>query len=267
MNNTDMQSGCSTSLSFKSKDFKLGESSLVLGPKITGKTSFVINQIYGDVCESLDELYVFSQYLHKYSSITDKVYDIKEFNFLITSLKQRCSENKNNPQVMIIIDNGYISTSDFSRSTGVIEVLMNGRHLNLNITFVLVTQDISLLPSKLRNNIDNIIVGNRYNRSSLKRIYEYYFGMYDNYNIFKKVYDYLGNYEFLINTYEQEGFINISRLLDNHHIIPSTNNLISFSEKVGINERDNEIRDLTQQTNMMIDNLVNIRNRLKSLSN
>ena len=204
MYNSD-QSGCLSQLHFKTKfKFKIGECSLIMSPRNTGKTSYIVHKLYKDVCDEIDHLYVFSEDLNEYSNITDRVYDFRYLSQLVRSLK---NSEKN---TMIIIDT-YLKETDVCNNDGIREILMNGRHLN--ITFVITSQHVSLLPSSFRMNFENILLGMGYYNDHLRKLNAFYFSMYDDFNMFKSIYGCLEKHNFLVSNCDKEVFMNEAKLL------------------------------------------------------
>lgn len=240
------------------KDYFLNKFITVIGKGGCGKTTFVINKIYQNIQDSIDELFVVSDYYSctdvtqncLYNSITDTIYHNKNIKSICKHIKNQQSGKKH----MIIID------ELFSKNIELDELCIINK--SLNVTLVVVSQYMMLSPN-IRANIDIVMVGKMDDISDMKRIRENFFGM-KSFEEFKCINNQLCPRTFLhLNRKE----IN-SKLLVDFLIIDKQINLKKISNTFDIkNQNDNkeQINEILNEVNQMINQLVNIRNKLKNL--
>jgi hypothetical protein len=151
----------------------------VIGKRAVGKTCLVIYEIYRQLQHKIDQLYVFGpgEYIaSEYAGIVDKIFSPFDIPRIISQIKA----NRDKQTLIIIDDCLYQSVN----SQPIKDIIYNGRHYN--VTLVIIEQS-SMLPPQMRCQMDNVIIAPDDNISSLKKLYEHYFGIYPNFNTFVDV--------------------------------------------------------------------------------
>jgi hypothetical protein len=253
MNTTDSLSGCYESLS--SKTFLVGETNLIVGCKSSGKTQFIINKIYRDICDNIDTLFVLSHNKTNYLQITDKVYDVDKLDFVIKYISDEF-ENKKQHNTLLIVET--LSTNKILDK--LLMLIINSKHMNL--TIVVDVQMLSGINENIRSNFSNIIVANNDDKHHKRKLWRLYFGMYNKFTLFDECYSKLTDFEFMTKSYKNI-YKNKTILHDTHKKMNTV--IIDFKQDPTL-EVKNEIKQLEYDVNNAIDLLVNLRNRLKKIN-
>ena len=123
----DLLGGCPVSFSESKFNFELFTTSIVVGGISCGKTTFIINKIYRDICDKIDNLYVFSNNhdsnITLYNQITNKIFEFKDFEFIFSVIK---SDNvKKGSNSLIIFDD--LSTTNITKNPAIMELIVSSR--------------------------------------------------------------------------------------------------------------------------------------------
>ena len=114
---------------------------------------------------------------------------------VITKNKNRAKHGKPpiDTRVMLIMDDCLASKAVWNKDKNIYELLQNGRHYH--ITYILTMQYSLGVQPELRSNFDFIFLLGEDFITNQKRLYDHYAGMFDNFDIFKKVFiDITDNY-------------------------------------------------------------------------
>lgn len=240
--------GCASSL----MNTYFNRNTLIIGKRCSGKTSFVIHEIYRQLQSILDTIYVIvgdNCSIDQYSNITNKVYNSKELNEIYNNITQNHDKKS-----LIIFDDVII---DLLPPLTMESLLMSGCHLNTSVVIVS-GYSIELKPN-LRNNMDNYIVAEDNNISNIKRLYEQFFSIYPSFNSFQHEISQLKPYEFLCKSRDQ--YVNTYKV----NINPNGLRFIKSNLEInGTNELKLD-QQLVNRITQTINELVDIRNQLKNL--
>ncbi len=235
---------------------------LIIGKRSSGKTNFIINNIYSKICNQIDNIYIFtaSHNYKYYEKITDLFYDIKDVNLILSDLFKECKDKK--IKTLVIFDN-VINNIKFYKSNELMELFYNARHNGITL---IVTMEYPLgITPDLRLNFDYVIVAKEYIHSNIQRLYEHYFGFYQTLNIFKEILECLEVYEFLVLQVGYKNKVGIEKTLinSNYKFIASKN--MDETKRIINEKKILEAKTIIKELNETIDNLVGIRDRLKKL--
>lgn len=241
----------------------LNKNNLIIGKRCTGKTFFIINEIYYQLQNIIDQLFVISSMDESYRSITDKTYNFDELPNIYSHLRNQ--KNSLKKQTLIIIDG---VSDDIVKSKEMKDLIYNGRHLE--VTLIISSQyPINLTPS-MRANMDNIMTASENLISFQKKLYEMYFGYIPTFNQFQSILAALKSYYFLMsvshwgnqsNLHEKFGWYQAHQKDD----LRCMKNTIQLDNHVDRLKRT-QLHDLIERTSQSIDELIDIRNQLKNIS-
>lgn len=235
---------------------------LIIGKCGSGKTNFIINNIYSKISNEIDNIYLFtSKNNYKYyEKITDIIHDFSYVDLILSNLFKDCESKKTN--TLVILDD-IININKF-KSYEIKKLFYNARHYGITL-IVSMQYPCGLMP-ELRSCFDYVITAQeRFLHSYIQRLYEYYFGFYSTLNIFKDVLKTLEDYEFLVFQVQYKNKVGIQKTQtdSNYKFIASKNmeDIIKMNNIQKLMDAKNIIKEL----NETIDNLVGIRNKLKKL--
>lgn len=120
------------------------------------------------------------------TNILDKIFSRQEK--IIQKNKERLKEGKEpiDPRILLVMDDCLASKSSWSKDKNIYELLQNGRHYQ--ITYILTMQYSLGIQPELRSNFDFIFLLGEDFITNQKRLYDHYAGMFDNFEMFKKVF-------------------------------------------------------------------------------
>ncbi len=241
---TDGVRGCYPSLEFEP------DVSLILGKRGSGKTFFVINDIYPRISDEIEDIFVISDLTNtEYLQITDTVYLPEHMDNICKYLDNL--ERKEVKKLLIIDDH----TNKIFRSNGLLNLACVCSEINLKI--VIISSCASGISPHLRSRIRWILFGNEYNTGEIKRNYDLFGGQFINYDNFVNHYDIIKGWEFIVNDLASSklslNFVKAGKQLKLKKIC---------SPKIEINE-ESELNGLISEINTTINQLVGIRNKLK----
>lgn len=155
----------------------LNKKILIIGKRAIGKTTMIIHEIYYQLKDSIDQVLVFtSSDPDEYLAIThtDQIYEPSEFSKVVPNIDKSLRS-------LIILDN-----------CGCDHNLMSPTHMrdllcNKRITVVVADQSPKTLSASVRDMFDGVMVMYDPNESTLKRLYQLYFGICPTYDLFKLV--------------------------------------------------------------------------------
>lgn len=132
-----------------------------------------------------DKVVVISKYNSELYSdfVKDSFYDDVNVLGQIRSEQIDKIKNKIKHNLMVIVD--YANRNDIKNYMS--ELLLNGRHYN--ITYVLILQYPVGIAPELRVNFDYIFMNTGESMSTLKRVYDQYFGMIPDFSSFRTIHD------------------------------------------------------------------------------
>lgn len=112
----------------------------------------------------------------------------KRQELMIQKNKERKKEGKSliDTRLMLIMDDCLASKQIWAKDQNISELLQNGRHYH--ITYILTMQYSLGVSPELRSNFDFIFLLGEDFVSNQKRLYDHYAGMFDSFDIFKKVF-------------------------------------------------------------------------------
>jgi len=169
-----------------------------IGKRNTGKSVLVLDYLYnnpyyfiGNVISPTDE------YNKTYSKHIPSIFIHHEYdeNILEEILKRqkficaKCSSDPTyasmDPRIFLILDDCLADSKDWINSKNVKWLFMNGRHAQ--ITFIITMQYLLGIPPSLRSNIDYVFISKETKTSNIKKLYEYYAGMFESMEMFKNI--------------------------------------------------------------------------------
>ena len=137
--------------------FRLNDTILVLGARASGKTVFIKNKIYKDLCNDIEELYIISN---------ETAYDdLSEYRFKFNNIHSVYENTKNK---LVIVD---IPINYYSANQHLEYLIYNHRHFN--ITLILVATDFSF-PMRYASNIDIVVTTHIYNNKHVDNLSKSY---------------------------------------------------------------------------------------------
>jgi hypothetical protein len=230
----------------------LNKITLVMGGRCCGKTTFVINEIYQKIMNSIDNVFVVTNdKSNEYMKITNKTYTSKNLSDICYGLMKDTGRSRK----LLIIDD---AVDTFEKIESFLELFYNTKHHDT--TMIITCQGDNLLKPALRQQLSNCFVrANGHNISEIKRIREHYFGMISHVEILKKVFSDLEPFCFL-------GVTNDELVVCTAHVSDDITyrkieNSIVLEKKIIQDDIDATIISLTKN----IEELIAIRNGLKSL--
>ena len=164
---------------------------LVLGKRNRGKSTAVI-----DICQYVKapKAMVFSATDHC-AHVFDQIFpprhvvpDLTEekLEHLIRVQKNLTAKDKRFEKTgcLLVIDDVGFDRRFWQRSKALSEIMCNGRHYNF--TVILALQDAVSLPPALRAQLDLVFCLSEAFASNQKRLYDFFFGMFDDFSNFRK---------------------------------------------------------------------------------
>ncbi len=244
---TDGVRGCYPSLEFEP------DVSLILGKRGSGKTFFVINDIYPRISDEIEDIFVISDLTNtEYLQITDKIYSLEDLEHISKHID---SPERKKVKKLLIIDT--YSKEVFSSNNKLIDLSYVAYGLNLKIILVK-SSSVGLSPY-LRNNIKWVLFGNESNTGEIKRNYDLFGGQFKNYDNFANHYNIFKGWEFMVNDLASSklslNFVKAGKQVKLKKIC---------SPKIEINE-ESELNGLISEINTTINQLVGIRNKIKTM--
>jgi len=245
--------------------------SIVIGCCSCGKTSFVINKIYRDICDKIDNLYVFTNKhdsnMTLYNQITDNVFEFKDFEYIYSFIKS--DNEKNNTTSLIILDD---ISMNISKNMAIQDLIYNGRHSK--ITTIIINQIMPYLNKELTPQIDYFVITKQINNNILKSLYEKYFGIfpclqsYINFNKILDIYDFF-IFNTRLNSNNKGISIHKTKLFNTHKKILTNININKnkMNEMYDIQKKEpdkNNYKEILNELNDTIDKLVGLRTKLKN---
>lgn len=276
----DLSSGCSESFSVNNVNtnsnfhFKPLSTILIAGKRECGKTTFIINKIYRDICKTIDNLYVFTVGESNkvlYQQITNNLFELDNFSHIYSSIIKNKEKNKhNNAKHLFIFDNVCLELNNNKRILQ--ELIFNAR--SHNITVVLGFQQVPRLDFVTKDNIDYYAMSNDYNdyynNSKFKSLYDSYFSIFPTLKEFEIFYSSLRPHDFIVlnktvMTKNLSEIISIQKaeLFDTHSKILV--DITQQSEEIKNESTSNEQKLILEELNETIDKLINLRCRLKKI--
>ncbi len=229
-----------------------GEIIAIVGKRNEGKTTYTINKIYRDLCMQLDNVHVYCSQtnIDDYSQITDNIHSHSSKNILNEILQM------DNKTLLIIDDSVYTTISTVLREIISTCIL---RH----VTLVVIFQFIQAVSPSIRSMFDYLLFHHDEYMSNKKRIYDWYFGRYyKKYDDFVNMYDKLKQYEFIVYTNKKTSHVVVTstKIYNKHKFIKSRQTI-----PVNININSVTIKELINDSNKIINDIVLFRTKLKQL--
>lgn len=238
---------------------------LIIGKRSTGKTSFVIHEIYSKLQHMIDNVFLIStcdHILDEYNIITDKIYNPKELDVIYNNI----SHDHDKKSLIIIEDIG------FSKSilTLLDSILSNG--CNLNTSVVIVSERDLEYPHSTRKLINNYIIANDNYINNIQNLYHNYFNNYQNFNVFENTILHLKPYEFLCKTWKLDpntnnNFIRIYKVNITNEKLRFIKSTLNYGKNQILIDIINQIMiDIKNQqsTDKIMNNLTDIKIRLEN---
>ncbi len=244
--------GCYPSLNF------VPDLTLILGKRGSGKTFFVINDIFTRISDEIDDVFIISNSSiphSEYLQITDRIYSIEHLDKIHRYVTDPNRKLKNK---LLIVD---VSNKDIYFNNRLIDLSSCCHHINLKM--ILVNSSSVGIPPHLRYNIKWILFGNESCTSEIKRNFDLFGSKFGNYDNFENHYDIIKGWEFMVLDHGS-----ISEKV-NLKIVKSGKQLklkcIQSPQIDTTIDKSNETKEIIEEVNILIDQLVKIRNRLKKL--
>lgn len=244
---TDGVRGCYPSLEFSP------DVTLILGKRGVGKSFFVINDIYPRISDEIEDIFVITNQSNtEYLQITDTIYSIEHLDNISKYLDNL--EKKNVPKLLIIDD----YTNKILQSNKLLNLACVCQDINLKI--IIINQCSAGISPHLRTRIRLVLFGNETNLNEIKRNYDI-FGLnhFKDLKYFEEHYNIIQGHEFMVmdqcTTNLQLNFVKASKQIKLKKIP---------SPKIEISE-ESDLNSLIIEVNSTINQLVAIRNKLKSM--
>jgi hypothetical protein len=274
----DLSSGCSESFSVNNVDtnynfkFKQSTTTLIAGKHGCGKTTFIINKIYRDICKTMDNLYVFTVGESNkvlYKQITNKIFEVDDFTYIYSSIIKNKQNNKN-IQNLFIFDDICLELNKHKKILR--ELIFNAS--SHNITVIMGFQQVPRLDFAAKDQIDYYAMSNDYsncyNNSKLKSLYDSYFSIFPTLESFETFYSSLHLHDFIVlnktvATKNLSEIVSIQKaeLFNTHSKI-----LVDITqqfEEIKNESISNEQKLILEELNETIDKLINLRCKLKRI--
>ncbi len=241
--------GCYPSLEF------VPDVSLILGKGSSGKTFFVINDIYPRISDEIVDVFVITNPSNTdYLQITDKVYLPEHMDNICKYLDNL--ERKEVKKLLIIDDH----TNKIFRTNGLLNLACVCSEINLKI--VIISSCASGISPHLRSRIRWVLFGNETNSNEIKRNYDIFsLNHFKDLKFFEEHYDIIKGREFMVmDQCTSELKLNFVRASKQIKLKKIPSSKIEISEETDINS-------LITEVNNTINQLVGIRNKLKQMKN
>lgn len=243
------------------KDTYLLKNTVIIGRRMSGKTTLILHEIYGQIRQSIEQLYVIlpnGDHNQEYQNITNQTYTPKDIDAIVATITANPKK-----QTLVIIDG-----CDYqSFKLNLRRLILNGRHFGVTL---IITEQTSNMTPQIRSCMDNVIVAPDVNPSVIKKLYDQYFGIYPHLNTFSEIMRFLCKHEhtFLFSSNrldsDKVGWlkVDISRPIQLEEIshedqpVPTPDIKTQGEDQV-------RIKDLIAQLTKQIDDLIAIRNRVK----
>lgn len=247
---------------------------------LSSRVEDILSNIYSVLQDQIDTLYVFSdnhenidQKLDSvYHKITDHVFSID----LLHGLMNMIIKKKLKQQKQLLILDCKVYSNSLLKSRDFLNFVHNTRHYN--VTLILVARHPTGLLPELRSSFSHIIMDGTYSNSTMKMLYEHYLGMFPNYSVVHT----------LQRQMSKEDVIHVFNNGSSHHktkIYPMTlindnlklndnlrlivNNIVNNTDvgskvKHNAQDWDQDYDEILKRVNNTIDELIEIRNLIKS---
>lgn len=241
-NISEVTDGCQTSLIKY-----LNNNTILIGPRMCGKTMFIIHEIYQQIQEQINSLYVISSNESEYNKITDKINTVDDLPDILNDIKKKRELDKNHKSMVIIDclipDNIYIR-----------ELVINGRCMNVTLVM---SEQYPMMTVAVRSNMDNVLLGHGYSMDVLKSLYEKYGGSVHSFSRFVELMYATPNYSFMC---ADNNVVLKATNIKNNQLLIKQSDLISTSVHTLL-----KINQMITELNYHIDGLIALRNQLKQM--
>ena len=236
----------SLSLDYSDGRFELGKTTLILGKRLSGKTSLVLTNIFLKFQSKINYLFVVSND-QKYKEITNHLFNENQLAKIFQEIQLlNRQENK-----LLIID------EITNHRNPIIEcLLINACFFNITIIMVSQIGDFNLVT---RDYIANIVFGHDRCVTILRNIFDKYGSIYDDFTHFFNVISCLGKDEFLFRSNNKTGLIRV-----NDHwfkFLYSYKTFVRYDLLMKINEEKKD-DDLLKKENNMMNEVTEIKRKL-----
>lgn len=172
---------------------------VAIGKRGSGKSSIIEDLLYHlrglraviCMCPTEDSNGTFKKHIHElfiYDKFDEDVISnvIKNQKAIVKYLTKNGIDPKTRPEIGIgLILDDLNCDPKVLKNPLIAEILFNGRHLH--ITLIMTIQYMMTLPPNFRTNIDFLFVCRESKQDNIKRLYQYFFSMFENINDFKDV--------------------------------------------------------------------------------
>lgn len=244
-------------------NYELKKHYLIIGKRDCGKTNFIINNLYEEMCKKIENIYLFTkkENFKYYEKMTDKICDIKNIDLILTEVLKYDGGSKITNNLVIIDD----ISINFKNNT-IVDLFLNAR--NYGTTLIVSCHYALGIPPDVRVQFDYIITAHDDNHSNIQRLYEHYYGFYPTLKMFNEVLNCLEQYEFLVlqlRYKKNRVSVQKTKIQSEYKFIESKHNIEEI-EKNALVKKFKDAKNIINELNFTIDNLVSIRDRLKKLN-
>lgn len=126
---------------------------------------------------------------YKYDTQILKKLFFRQYQIIKKAREKHAMGKYIDPRAILVMDDCLASKGEWSKDDRIREIFLNGRHKR--ITYILTMQfPLGILP-ELRTNIDYVFLLADDTTSNLKRLYEHYAGIFQDFNLFRQVFSQL----------------------------------------------------------------------------
>ncbi len=226
--------------------------SLVLGKRATGKTFFVLNDIYPRISDEIEDIFVISEPVdEQYKKITNNIYSVNKLDQIIKSYDNL--EKKYSKKLLIVDISDYRNLNKNNKFSNLVSI-----HTHINLNIILILQSSVGMDPITRNSINNLYMAYESSNGEIKRNYEYFGKSYPDFKSFSDSIEYIQGQEFLHMKYPDKPaqYMRAHKQIKLKYI---------QSDELEDSEDIPELNEVVSEINQLINQLVGIRNRLKVL--
>ena len=168
---------------YSTNDMKSNRIIILIGKRGTGKSVLMMDLLY----RMSDRFDLAAETKQKFLTClpSGMIHDRFEPK-VVDSLVMLQQQNPKKRRVLLVLDDCMYDKS-VMKCDSLREIFMNGRHMN--ITFVCCIQYLMQMPPEMRAQVDYVFALRENIRSNKKRLWEYFFGVFDSYGEFSHILD------------------------------------------------------------------------------
>jgi|LakMenE01Jun11ns_1017448.scaffolds.fasta_scaffold9826481_2 hypothetical protein len=184
--NTKFNSGDKILIKEYNKNSILGNTSLIIGPRNSGKTTLINDMIIG-IQNEVKEIHYISPSAHLENLPYKSYKSIEEFDFknYLEHISYKRNEYGEKYNTILILDNCMTNKSIFENKS-ICELIFNGKCYNITL-IISITFPSGIAP-EIRVNFNNIFLFSENNKTNIKRLWDHYGGIFSSFITFKEIF-------------------------------------------------------------------------------